>query len=94
MAQTFDYKIGQRLVNGFVELEGRTRVKDDVSGQVVTGIIKVPRMKLLSEMSIRLGEQANPVVGRFDALCVPVGSRGNTKVMDFILLGDDIDSDL
>lgn len=92
--QTFDYKIGQRLVNGFVELEGRTRVKDDVSGQVVTGIVKVPRMKLLSEMSIRLGEQASPVVGKFDALCVPVGSRGNTKVMDFIILGDDIDSDL
>ena len=92
--QTFDYKIGQRLVNGFVELEGRTRIKDDVSGQVVTGIIKIPKMKLLSELSIRLGEQANPVVGQFDALCVPVGSRGNTKVGDFIILGDDIDSDL
>ena len=92
--QSFDYKIGQRLVNGFVELEGRTRVKDDVSGQVVTGIIKIPKMKLLSELSIKLGEQASPVVGRFDALCVPVGSRGNTYVTDFVILGDDIDSDL
>jgi hypothetical protein len=90
----YDYKIGRRLVNGFVELEGRTRVKDDVSGQVVTGIIKIPRMKLLSELSIKLGEQASPVVGRFDALCVPVGSRGNTYVTDFVILGDDIDSDL
>lgn len=91
---TFNYKIGQRLINGFVELEGRTRVKDDVSGQVVTGIIKIPKMKLLSELSIKLGEQASPVVGRFDALCVPVGSRGNTYVTDFVILGDDIDSDL
>lgn len=90
----YDYKIGRRLVNGFVELEGRTRIKDDVSGQVVTGILKIPKLKLLSELSIKLGEQANPVVGRFDALCVPVGSRGNTKVMDFITLSDDIDSDL
>lgn len=90
----YDYKIGRRLVNGFVELEGRTRVKDDVSGQVVTGIIKIPKMKLLSELSIKLGEQASPVVGRFDALCVPVGSRGNTYVTDFVILGDDIDSDL
>lgn len=90
----YDYKIGRRLVNSFVELEGRTRIKDDVSGQVTTGIIKIPRLKILSELSIKLGEQANPVVGRFDALCVPVGSRGNTRVMDFIMLSDDIDSDL
>jgi hypothetical protein len=90
----YDYKIGRRLVNGFVELEGRTRIKDDVSGRVVTGIIKIPKMKLLSELSIKLGEQANPIVGRFDALCVPVGSRGNTYVTDFVILGDDIDSDL
>lgn len=90
----FDYKIGRRLVNGFVELEGRTRVKDDVTGQVVTGIFKIPRLKILSELSIKLGEQANPVIGSFDALGVPVGSRGNTYVTDFIILGDDIDSDL
>ena len=92
--KVYDYKIGRRLVNGFVELEGRTRIKDDVSGRVTTGIIKIPRLKILSELSIKLGEQANPVVGRFDALCVPVGSRGNTYVMDFITLSDDIDSDL
>ena len=90
----YDYKIGRRLVNGFVELEGRTRVKDDVSGQVVTGILKIPKLKLLSELSIKLGEQATPVVGRFDALCLPVGSRGNTYVTDFVILSDDIDSDL
>lgn len=92
--KVYDYKIGRRLVNGFVELEGRTRIKDDVSGQVVTGIFKIPRLKLLSELSVKLGEQATPVVGRFDALCVPVGSRGNTYVTDFVILSDDIDSDL
>lgn len=90
----FDYKIGQKLINGFVELEGRTRVKDDVSGQVVTGIIKIPKLKLLSELSVRLGDQASPVVGRFQAMGVPVGSRGNTYVSEFIILGDDIESDL
>lgn len=91
---SFDYKIGQRLLTGFVELEGRTRVKDDVSGQVVTGIFKIPKLKLLSDLSIKLGEQANPVVGRFDAVCLPVGSRGNAYVTEFVILDDDIDSDL
>lgn len=92
--KVYDYKIGRRLINGFVELEGRTRIKDDVSGQVVTGIIKIPKLKLLTELSVKLGEQATPVVGRFDALCMPVGSRGNTYVTDFVMLSDDIDSDL
>lgn len=89
-----NYKIGKQLINGFVELEGRTRVKDDVTGQVVTGIIKIPKLKLLSELSVRLGEQANPVAGNFDAMGIPVGSRGSTYVSEFIMLGDDIESDL
>ena len=98
---TYDYisganviKIGQRLLDGYVELEGRTRIKDDKTGSVVTGIIKVPRLKLMSDLSIRLGTQASPVVGNFKALGVPVGSRGNTYVSEFYLLSDDIESDL
>ena len=97
----FDYigdgqiiKIGQRLLTGFVSLEGKTRVKDDTTGQVVTGIIKIPHLKLMSDLSIRLGAQANPVVANFSAVGVPVGSRGNTYVSEFYLLGDDIESDL
>lgn len=87
-------KIGQHLLDGYVELEGRTRVKDDTTGSVVTGIIKVPRLKLMSNLSIRLGTQASPVVGNFSAVGVPVGSRGNTYVSEFYLLGSDIESDL
>ena len=87
------YKIGQRLLNGFLELEGKTKAKDDKTGTISTGIIRVPKLKLMSELSIRLGAQANPVVGNFSAVGVPVGSRGDTYVSDFCFLGDDIDSD-
>jgi hypothetical protein len=48
-------KIGQPLLNGFVELEGKTRVKDDTSGLVTTGIIRIPKLKLMSGLSMRLG---------------------------------------
>ena len=88
------YKIGRRLLNGFLELEGRTRIKDDTTGNVTTGIIKVPKLKLMSDLSIRLGKNANPVVGNFSAIGVPVGSRGNTYVSEFYFLEDDIESDL
>lgn len=87
-------RIGQRLLNGFVSLEGRTRVKDDETGKVVTGIIKIPKLKLMSDLSIRLGQQASPIVGTFKGVAVPVGSRTSAYVSELYFLNDDIDSDL
>ena len=86
--------IGQQCLQGFLELEGKTRVKDDMSGLIKTGIIKIPRLKIMSGLSIRLGSQANPVVGSFEGVGVPVGSRHNSYVMEFDFLSNDIDSDM
>lgn len=87
-------QFGKRLFNGFVSLEGKTRVKDDITGHVVTGLIKIPKLKLMSDLSMRLGAQANPVVANFNAIGVPVGSRNQSYVMEFYYLNDDITSDL
>lgn len=86
--------IGRRLVNGFLELEGRTRVKDDTTGQIVTGIIRIPHFKLMSDLSIRLGTQAHPIISSFKGIGVPVGSRNSAYVCEFYYLSDDIGSDL
>ena len=85
---------GHALTNGYLSLEGKTRVKDDITGQVTTGIIKIPKLKLLSDLSMRLGQDAVPLVGRLDAVAVPTGERGHKKVMELIFLNDDIDSDM
>lgn len=87
-------KIGQQFLQGFLELEGRTRVKDDTSGLITTGIIKIPKLKLMSGLSMRLGAQANPVVGNFNAEGVPTDSRRNSYVMEMYFLNNDIDSDM
>ena len=87
-------KIGQQFLQGFLELEGRTRVKDDTSGLITTGIIKIPKLKLMSGLSMRLGTQANPVVGNFNAEGVPIDSRRNSYVMEMYFLNSDIDSDM
>lgn len=86
--------VGKRLVSGFLSLEGRTRVKDDITGHTRTGILKIPKLKLVSDLSMRLGNSADPVVANFSAVGHPVGERGNTKVMEFFFLEDDIDSDM
>jgi hypothetical protein len=85
--------IGQELVKGYLSLEARTRVKDDITGHTKTGIIKIPQLKLMSDLSMRLGENATPLMGTFKAIGYPVGSRGDTKVMEILFLEDDIDSD-
>jgi hypothetical protein len=86
--------IGNSLTSGYLSLEGKTRVKDDITGQVKTGIIKIPKLKLLSNLSMRLGNDGIPLVGRLDAVAIPTGNRGSKKVMELLFLNDDIDSDM
>ena len=82
------------MIEGFLRLEGKTRVKDDISGKVRTGIFEVPKLKLMSDLSMRLGKNANPVVGSLGAMALPNGNRENVTVMDIFFLDDDIDSDM
>lgn len=88
------FLLGAQYFNGYLELEGKTRIKDDTTGHIVTGLLHIPRLKLMSNLSIRLGKQANPVVANFTATGIPVGSRGNTYVSELYFLSDDILSDL
>ena len=86
--------IGRQLIRGYVDLTAKTRLKDDMTGKTVTAIIHMPKVKLMSDFSIRLGNDAPPAVGRFSIIAYPVGSKGSEKVMEFISLNDDIDSDI
>lgn len=85
--------IGRRLVTGYLTMTAKTRLKDDKTGKTVTGVFKAPKIKLMSDFSIRLGNDASPAVGSFAITVYPIGSKGSEKVVDFILLNDDIDSD-
>jgi len=86
--------IGKKILNGYIQLEGRTKIKEDGTGVVRTGIIKIPKLKVVSDLSMRLGREASPVAGSFNAVALPTGDRGNSKVMDILFLDDDIDSDI
>lgn len=89
------FQIGKEAFPGYVSLEGKTRIKDDTTGQIRTGIIKIPKLKIVSNLSITLGEKANsPVVGTFNAIGYPTGMRHNSTVMETYILDNDIDSDI
>lgn len=87
--------IGQPLTTGFLTLSGRSRIKDDITGQTHTVILCIPKLKLMSDLSMRLGQNAAPQIGRFDALAIPTGGRkATTEAMHMLFLEDDIDSDI
>ncbi len=86
-------KVGDKLEGTFV-LIGRTKVKDDITGKVHTGIITIPQLKLTSDLSIQLGKTTTPVVGELNAVAYPMGSRENSTIMTIDFLEEEIDSDI
>lgn len=86
--------VGRRLIEGFLRLEGKTRVKDDISGNVRTAFFEVPKLKLMSDLSMRLGKNANPVVANFSFKALPDDKGPSAKVMNLYFLNDDVDSDM
>ena len=86
--------VGQRLIGGFLSLEGKTRVKDDITGKTKTAILRIPRLKLVSDLSMRLGRDAGPLLANFAAVGYPpVGGR-DKMVMELLFLNDDIDAEM
>lgn len=60
---TFDYvsemqliEVGNRLFNGFLRLDGKLSVKDQNTGEVLTAILELPKIKISSSLSMRLGK--------------------------------------
>lgn len=49
-------EVGNRLLNGFLRLTGKMSVKDEKSGEVTTVILEMPKIKLSSSLSLRLGK--------------------------------------
>lgn len=86
--------IGKTLINGFLRLEGKTRVKDDITGNTRTGILEIPKLKLVSGLSMRLGKNANPVVANFNTLVIPQDIDRTSVAMNLFFLNNDIDSDM
>ena len=86
--------IGKKLLDGFVKLEGKIELKDDKTGIEKTGILKIPKMIMASDLSLRLGMNAQPTTGTFNMIGFPVGGRGNSSVCSITFLEDNLRSDV
>lgn len=86
--------LGRKLIQGYLQLEGKSRVKDDITGKTRTAILRIPRLKLVSDLTMRLGREATPVLANFNAIGLPVGGKGSKTIMELLFLNDDIDADM
>lgn len=48
-----------------LKLTAKMRLKDDTDGHTTTGILEIPNVKLVSDLSMRLGSDVVPVVSTF-----------------------------
>ena len=86
--------LGQKLIQGFLYLEGKSRVKDDITGKTHTVLLQIPRLKLVSDLSMRLGREAGPLLANFSAIAYPESMGRNKKIMELLFLTDDIDAEI
>lgn len=70
---TFDYddgirelNIGSRLFSGYLNLTAKMTTKDYFDGQPRTAILEIPKLKLNSNLAMRIGQNVeNPVISDF-----------------------------
>jgi hypothetical protein len=88
------YNIGNKHIDGFLTLEGKAYMKDDVDGLNRTFLFEMPKIKITSNIDIVIGEKASPTVSVFNILGAPIKENNQFVVCKMSLLNDDIDSEI
>ena len=85
--------IGEEIFDGFLTLEGRSRIKDDITGETHTAIIYIPKLKITSDFNLTLGQNAQPMVGKFTGVALSIGDKKHSRALEIYYLDEDIDRD-
>lgn len=88
------YLIQKERFNGLFSLEGKFYSKDENEGLNYTNIIYMPKVRVVSDINLRLGERANPTVGQFNIIGMPetIGSNKKGLLLEVTRLDADIDN--
>lgn len=86
------YRLGTSLINGFVKLEGKMRFKNE-NGSTETGILTIPKFKLMSDLGIALGNESVPMVGTLRGVGYASGNRNEPDICNIVWLDQEIDGE-
>lgn len=90
------YTIQKERFNGLFTLEGKFYSKDENDGLNYTNLIYMPKVRIVSDINLRLGERANPSVSEFNIIGIPENKIGNKNglILEITRLAEDIDADV
>ena len=87
-------EVGDRLFEGFLRLDGKMSVKDEISGEVTTAILELPKIKLSSSLSMRLGKNyESSTVSDFYITGYPEENKKNGSVARITFLDKELTGD-
>ena len=89
------YSVQKERFNGLFTLEAKFYSKDENEGENFTNVLFMPKVRIVSNINLRLGERADPTVSTFNIIGMPetVGDQKNL-IMEITHLGKDIDADI
>ena len=89
------YSVEKERFNGLFTLEAKFYSKDENDGMNYTNVLYMPKVRIVSNINLRLGERADPTVSTFNIIGLPetVGDQKNL-IMEITRLNGDIDADI
>ena len=93
--EVLSYTLKKERFNGLFTLEGKFYSKDENEGMNYTNILYMPKVRIVSDINLRLGERADPTVSAFDIIGLPetVGDEQNL-IVEIQHLGEDLDAEI
>lgn len=90
------YTIQKERFNGLFTLEGKFYSKDENDGFNYTNLMYMPKVRVVSDINLRLGERADPTVAVFNIIAMPenVGANKKSLILEMTRLGEDIDEEI
>lgn len=89
------YSIEKERFNGLFTLEGKFYSKDETEGINYTNLLYMPKVRIVSDINLRLGERADPTMSVFNIIGLPenVGGGKESLVLEITHLNSNIDEE-
>ena len=89
------YLIQKERFNGLFTLEGKFYSKDENEGFNYTNLIYMPKVRVVSDINLRLGERADPTTSVFNIVGLPEKTDdSNNLIIKIVRLDRDIDAEI
>ncbi len=89
-------EVGNRLFNGYMRLDGKMSVKNQITGEITTAIVDFPKVKISSSLSMNLGKSYdNSTVSDFYFIAYPneEKDREEREIMNISFLNSELSED-